>query len=61
MKLSGKQIKAIREALNYTQDELAHALGYRNKDRRRTISRWEADEANPPPPAIILMQQLVRK
>ena len=43
-KMTGKEIKALRDSLGLTRDEFAAKLGVAN---RRTVHRWEIGESSP--------------
>ncbi len=51
-KLPGK-LKAIREKLGYSQNEMLRALGYEETFDRSTISHYESGEREPPLPIVL--------
>lgn len=60
--MSGKQLHKIRKQLEWTQAQLAQAVGV----SRNTVARWERDEVGVGEPAArlvrrILIEQLAKR
>ena len=53
-KLFSEQVKAVRTALNLSQEELAHALGV----SFATVNRWENGKTEPSKMALTLFKAL---
>lgn len=52
----GERIRAIRKAWNWTQEDLAKAMG----NDRQIVSYWELDKAKPTRAALQLLSQVFR-
>jgi transcriptional regulator with XRE-family HTH domain len=48
-----KKLKAIREKLGYSQNEMLRALGYEEMFDRSSISHYESGEREPPLPVLL--------
>lgn len=48
-----EKLKAIREQLGYSQNEMLRALGYEETFDRTTISHYESGEREPPLPVLL--------
>lgn len=48
-----EKLKAIREKLGYSQNEMLRALGYEEMFDRSTISHYESGDREPPLPVVL--------
>ncbi len=48
-----EKLKALREQLGYSQNEMLRALGYEGLFDRSTISHYESGEREPPLPIVL--------
>ena len=54
--MTPERMRAIRQRLDMTQDEMGEALRLRGKTTNKTIRRWEDGTVAPPGPVTLLYE-----
>ena len=55
----GQKLKTIREHFNYTQEQMADALGRQDDSRRARVHEWETGKRQPDLKSLLAYAQLM--